>query len=53
MVCGDITCVCIHPKVGRAVNGIRTAFCRAHGVAHELEFKRRARDAGRNANHMQ
>jgi len=30
----------------------RTAFCRAHGVAHELEFKRRARDAGRITYHM-
>ncbi|MDA0164480.1 hypothetical protein OM076_29690 [Solirubrobacter ginsenosidimutans] len=29
-----------------------TAFCRAHGVAHELEFKRRARDAGRITYHM-
>jgi methylmalonyl-CoA mutase cobalamin-binding subunit len=29
-----------------------TAFCRAHGVRHELEFKRRARDAGRITYHM-
>jgi hypothetical protein len=27
-------------------------FCRLHGVAHELEFKRRARDAGRVTYHM-
>ena len=51
-VCGDITCVCIRPRVGRAVNRIRTAFCAAHGVNHELEFKRRARDAGRVTFHM-
>jgi methylmalonyl-CoA mutase cobalamin-binding subunit len=30
----------------------RTEFCRARGVAHELEFKRRARDAGRITYHM-
>ena len=30
----------------------RTAFCAAHGVAHELEFKRCARDAGRITYHM-
>ena len=29
-----------------------TAFCRAQGVAHELEFKRRARDAGQVTYHM-
>ena len=28
-----------------------TAFCRAHGVAHEVEFKQRARAAGRITYH--
>jgi methylmalonyl-CoA mutase cobalamin-binding subunit len=31
---------------------VRTEFCRAAGVAHELEFKRQARDAGRVTFHM-
>ena len=43
------TCV---PKPTLVSVPARTAFCPAHGVAHELEFKRRARDAGRITYHM-